>query len=53
MHLPQMIIIGLQFLGLGFTVANEGKPRPPYDTIQTAIAVLISQLILAWGGWYG
>lgn len=50
---PQIIWIVLAIYGLIDETINHGKPREPHNAYIFAISVLLSFLLLYWGGFFG
>ena len=51
--IPQIIWIILAVYGLIDETINHGKPREPHNAYTFAISVLLSFLLLYWGGFFG
>lgn len=51
--IPQIIWFFLAFIGLIVEIINHGKPREPHNAYTFAISVVISFLLLYWGGFFG
>lgn len=49
---PQLIYLGLSFLSLGIVIANNGKPREPYNAGSYALGLAITYPLLWWGGFF-
>jgi hypothetical protein len=50
--LPQIIYLAITILGLGYQIANHGKPRSNENAIAALIATAISLALLYWGGFF-
>ena len=51
--IPQLIVIGLGFIGLGFSVAKHGKPKEGNYNARVSFVVLIMVWCLYyWGGFF-
>ena len=48
----QIILIVLTAISLGITVANHGKPRPPYSIGLSLVDIAIVYSLLYWGGFW-
>lgn len=51
--IPQIILLVTAVLGLIYEIINHGKPREPHNTYTFAISIVISFLLLYWGGFFG
>jgi hypothetical protein len=52
-HWPQITIVCLWMVGLGYTAANSGKPRGNYSVGTSILALMIEATILWCGGFFG
>lgn len=50
---PQTIWLVLVVFGLIYEIINHGKPHAPHNAYTLAISVVISFLLLYWGGFFG
>lgn len=53
MGIPQIILIVIYAVSVGYSVANHGKQRGRYNLWDTLIGGGIELLILYWGGFFG
>lgn len=51
--IPQTIWLVLAVIGLIVEIVEHGKPREPHNAYTFAISVVISFLLLYWGGFFG
>lgn len=51
--IPQIIWLVLAVFGLIYETINHGKPHEPHNAYTFAISVVISFLLLYWGGFFG
>lgn len=51
--IPQIIWLVMAIFGLIYEIINHGKPRESYNAYTFAISVVISFLLLYWGGFFG
>lgn len=51
--IPQIIWLVMTVFGLIYEIINHGKPREPHNAYTFAISVVISFLLLYWGGFFG
>jgi len=51
--IPQLIWLVMAGFGLIVEIINHGKPREPHNAYTFAISVVISFLLLYWGGFFG
>lgn len=51
--IPQIIWFVLAVIGLIVEIVEHGKPREPHNAYTFAISVVISFLLLYWGGFFG
>ena len=51
--IPQIIWLFLVVIGLMAEIINHGKPHAPHNAYTLAISVVISFLLLYWGGFFG
>lgn len=51
--IPQIIVLGLTFLGIGSQMVKHGKPKEGNESFWThLIAVIITYSLLYWGGFF-
>ena len=50
---PQLIWLFLAVIGLIIEIVNHGKPREPHNAYTFVISMVISFLLLYWGGFFG
>lgn len=50
---PQIVWFIIAGFGLISEVINHGKPREPHNAYTFAISIVISFLLLYWGGFFG
>jgi hypothetical protein len=53
LHWPQIVLLALQFVGLGVGLSLHGKPQKPYNFYTTVFAAGVTNTILYFGGFYG
>lgn len=51
--IPQIIWLVTAVFGLIYEIINHGKPREPHNAYAFAISMVISFLLLYWGGFFG
>lgn len=51
--IPQIIWLVMAIFGLIYEIINYDKPREPHNAYTFAISVVISFLLLYWGGFFG
>lgn len=51
--IPQIIWLVMTIFGLIYEIVNHGKPQQPHNAYAFTIGVLISFLLLYWGGFFG
>lgn len=51
--IPQLIWLVFAVIGLIVEIINHGKPREPHNAYTFVIGVVISFLLLYWGGFFG
>ena len=51
--IPQIIWLVTAVLGLIYEIINHGNQREPHNAYTFAISVVISFLLLYWGGFFG
>lgn len=51
--ISQIIWLFLSVIGLIIEIINHGKPNQPHNAYTFAISVVISFLLLYWGGFFG
>lgn len=51
--IPQIIWLVMAIFGLIYEIINHDKPREPHNAYTFAISVVISFLLLYWGGFFG
>ena len=51
--IPQIIWLVMAVFGLIYEIINHGKPREPHNAYTFAISIVISFLLLYWGGFFG
>lgn len=51
--IPQLIWFFLATIGLIVEIVEHGKPREPHNAYTFATSVVISFLLLYWGGFFG
>lgn len=49
----QIIWLVITIFGLIYEIVNHGKPQQPHNAYAFTIGVLISFLLLYWGGFFG
>ena len=50
--LPQIILLGFIFLGLGISLANHGKSRSDENFVVSLISTIILLFLLYWGKFF-
>lgn len=53
MHAPQIIFCTLMLIGYGIHAAKHGQKREPYNGGVALLDVIITSLLLWWGGFFG
>ena len=51
--IPQIIWLVMTVIGLIVEIVEHGKPREPHNAYTFAFSVVISFLLLYWGGFFG
>lgn len=51
--IPQIIWLVTAVFGLIYEIINHGKPHAPHNAYTLAISIVISFLLLYWGGFFG
>lgn len=51
--IPQLIWLVMAVIGLIVEIVEHGKPREPHNAYIFAVSVVISFLLLYWGGFFG
>lgn len=51
--IPQLIWLVMTVIGLIVEIVEHGKPREPHNAYTFAVSVVISFLLLYWGGFFG
>lgn len=51
--IPQIIWLVMTVIGLIVEIVEHGKPREPHNAYTFAVSVVISFLLLCWGGFFG
>ena len=51
--IPQIIWLVMEVIGLIVEIVEHGKPREPHNAYTFATSVVISFLLLYWGGFFG
>lgn len=51
--IPQIIWLVMAVIGLIVEIVEHGKPREPHNAYTFATGVVISFLLLYWGGFFG
>ena len=51
--IPQIIWLVMAVFGLIYEIINHGKTNQPHNAYTFAISVVISFLLLYWGGFFG
>lgn len=51
--IPQIIWLVMAIFGLIYETINHGKPQQPHNAYAFAIGMVISFLLLYWGGFFG
>jgi hypothetical protein len=51
--IPQIIWLVMAIFGLIYEIVNHEKPHVPHNAYTFAISVVISFLLLYWGGFFG
>ena len=51
--IPLLIWLVLAVIGLIVEIVEHGKPREPHNAYTFAVSVVISFLLLYWGGFFG
>jgi hypothetical protein len=49
---PPLVYVGFSILGLGYAIAKDGQPRPPYSMWAQLFAIALAWPILWWGGFF-
>lgn len=49
---PEGIYLALALIGLGWVVANDGKPRDPHNAVSATLASALILGLLWWGGFF-
>ncbi len=52
MNAPQIVMIVIIALGLGFSLAKHGQPRENHNLTKDCISTAILLAILWWGGFF-
>ena len=50
---PQIIWLVMAIFGLIYEIVNHEKPHVPHNAYTFAISLVISFLLLYWGGFFG
>jgi hypothetical protein len=50
--IPQLIVIGVQCMAIGVSLAKDGEPRANFCAITTMISVSVECGLLYWGGFF-
>lgn len=53
MKAPQIIMIVLFAMDIGFVISQHGKPSKPINAWSSLIAAVIQIGLLIWGGFFG
>jgi hypothetical protein len=53
MRAPQVILLFLYSLALGFTIARHGTPKGDHNLWAEIIAIVVNLSLLYWGGFFG
>lgn len=51
--IPQIIWLVMAVIGLIVEIVEHGKPREPHNAYTFAVSIVISFLLLYWGGFFG
>ena len=51
--IPQIIWLVMAIFGLIYEIINHGKPHEPHNAYIFAVSMVISFLLLYWGGFFG
>ena len=52
MGAPQIIIIVLWIIDFIISVVKNGEPRQPYNPTAMLLSIIITALLLSWGGFF-
>lgn len=52
--MPQIMILALLFMGIGFNLANDGKPiEGKHSFWKSVFRAIVWAALLYWGGFFG